>query len=201
MKTLSIAAAFAAVLTVTAAHASPAKVGEPAPAFTLSDSNGVVHSLADFAGKTVVLEWTNHECPFVVKHYGAGNMQNQQAAAKDGGTVWLTINSSAPGKQGHVDGAAANRIHGDAKAASAAYLLDASGDTGRAYAAKTTPHMYVIDPAGVLQYAGAIDSIPSADQADIPKATQYVSSALGELAGGKAVSMAVTQPYGCSIKY
>ncbi|MGQ0799475.1 MAG: redoxin domain-containing protein [Pseudomarimonas sp.] len=201
MKYLSIATAFASILAVTAAQANPAKVGEPAPAFTLTDSNGVEHSLADFAGKTVVLEWTNHECPFVKKHYGSSNMQAQQTAATANGTVWLTINSSAAGKQGNVDGSTANRLRSEAKAANTAYLLDAAGVTGRLYAAKTTPHMYVIDPAGVLRYAGAIDSIPSADAADIPKATQYVSTALAELSAGKPVTTAVTQAYGCSVKY
>jgi len=201
MKTFSMAAALASILAVTAAQANPAKVGEPAPSFSLTDSNGTTHSLADFKGKTVVLEWTNHLCPFVVKHYGADNMQAQQRAATGSEVVWLTINSSAAGKQGHVDAATANRLQADAKAASTAYLFDTSGVTGQAYAAKTTPHMYVIDPEGVLRYAGAIDSIPSADQADIPKAQQYVNTALAELAAGKPVTTAVTQPYGCSVKY
>ena len=184
-----------------AASAHAATVGQPAPAFTLTDSKGQTHSLADFKGKTVVLEWTNHECPFVKKHYGAENMQAQQGSAASDGVVWLTINSGAPGKQGHVDAATAERIHGEHKAAQAAYLFDPQGQVGRAYGAKTTPHMYVIDPTGVLRYAGAIDSIPSADQDDIPKATQYVSSALAELAAGKPVGTPVTQPYGCSVKY
>jgi hypothetical protein len=178
-----------------------AKVGQPAPAFSLVDSTGQTRSLADYAGKTVVLEWTNHECPFVKKHYGAENMQAQQRDATADGVVWLTVNSSAPGQQGHVDGGAAEQIRGSARAAQTAYLLDADGNVGRAYGAKTTPHMYVIDPSGVLQYAGAIDSIPSADTADIAKATQYVPQALTELAAGKPVSVAVTRPYGCSVKY
>ena len=201
MKSFSIAAAFASILAVTAAQASPAKVGELAPEFTLVDSNGVKHSLADFKGKTVVLEWTNHECPFVKKHYGSDNMQAQQRAATADGVVWLTVNSSADGKQGNVDAATANRLRSEAKAANTAYLFDTLGATGRAYAAKTTPHMYVIDPAGVLRYAGAIDSIATADTADIAKATQYVPAALTELAANQAVTTAVSQPYGCSIKY
>lgn len=201
MNRLALAAVFATLLSAPLAQASAAKVGEAAPAFTLTDSNGVSHSLADFAGKTVVLEWTNHECPFVVKHYGGKNMQAQQRAATDAGTVWLTVNSSAPGKQGHVDAAKANALRAEYAAAGTAYLFDSSGDTGRAYGAKTTPHMYVIDPEGVLRYAGAIDSIPSANQADIPKAEQYVSAALAELAAGKPVSTPLTQPYGCSVKY
>ena len=183
------------------AATAAAKVGQPAPAFSLVDSTGKTRSLSEFAGKTVVLEWTNHECPFVKKHYGAENMQAQQRDATADGVVWLSVNSSAPGQQGHVDGAAAEGIRGSARAAQTAYLLDPDGTTGRAYGAMTTPHMYVIAPDGVLRYAGAIDSIPSADTADIPKATQYVPQALTELATGKPVSVTVTRPYGCSVKY
>lgn len=181
--------------------ATAATVGQPAPGFTLTDSNGKAHNLADFKGKTVVLEWTNHECPFVVKHYDAKNMQAQQAAATGDEVVWLSVNSGAPGKQGNVDGAGANAIMADKGHKSTAYLLDTDGKVGKAYGAKTTPHMYVIDANGVLAYNGAIDSIPSADQADIPKATQYVTQALGELGAGKPVSVATSQPYGCSVKY
>lgn len=176
-------------------------VGQPAPGFTLTDSNGKTHSLTDFKGKTVVLEWTNHECPFVAKHYGAGNMQQQQAEASSGDVVWLSVNSGAVGKQGHVDGAGANAVIAKNGHKSAAYLLDTDGKVGQAYGAKTTPHMYVIDADGVLAYNGAIDSIPSADQADIPKATQYVRQTLGEIKAGKPVSVATTKPYGCSVKY
>lgn len=176
-------------------------VGQPAPAFELVDSTGQTRSLADFAGKTVVLEWTNHGCPFVKKHYGARNMQAQQRDATAADVVWLTVNSSAPGQQGHVDGAAAERIRADASAVQTAYLLDPEGTAGRAYGAKTTPHMYVIDPGGVLRYAGAIDSIPSADVADIAKATQYVPQALAQLAAGQPVSVQVSRPYGCAVKY
>lgn len=183
------------------AAAAEAKVGAAAPQFTLTDSTGRTHSLADHAGKTVVLEWTNHECPFVKKHYGAGNMQAQQRNTTADDIVWLTINSSAPGKQGHVDGAGAERVRTDARAAQTAYLLDPEGNVGRAYGAKTTPHMYIIDPDGVLRYAGAIDSIPSADTDDIAKAVQYVPQALSELAAGQPVSVAVTRPYGCAVKY
>ena len=183
------------------AAAATAKVGEPAPAIELVDSTGKTRSLSEFAGQTVVLEWTNHECPFVGKHYGAGNMQAQQRDATSEGVVWLTVNSSAPGKQGHVDGAEAEGIRREAKAVQTAYLLDPEGTAGRAYGAKTTPHMYVIDPDGVLRYAGAIDSIPSADTGDIAGATQYVPQALAELAAGQPVSVTVTRPYGCSVKY
>jgi hypothetical protein len=197
--TLALAATF---VFIAPGHAiANAKVGEPAPGFTLVDSTGQTRTLAEFAGKTVVLEWTNHECPFVKKHYGAENMQAQQRAATAANTVWLTVNSSAPGQQGHVDGAAAEKIRSGAKAAQTAYLLDPDGSTGHAYGAKTTPHMYVIDPAGVLRYAGAIDSIPSADTGDIASATQYVPQALTELAAGTPVSVSLTRPYGCSVKY
>ena len=184
-----------------ASDTSAVKVGQPAPAFTLVDSTGKTHSLADYAGKTVVLEWTNHECPFVKKHYGSENMQKQQRAATADGIVWLSVNSGAEGEQGHVDGAEAEAIRSKAGAAQTAYLLDPQGTVGHAYGAMTTPHMYVIAPDGVLRYAGAIYSIPSADTADIPKATQYVPQALTELAAGKPVSVAVTRPYGCSVKY
>lgn len=183
-----------------AAHANVA-VGKPAPDFTLTDSNGKSHQLSSFKGKTVVLEWHNPECPFVKKHYNAGNMQAQQAAAKGDDVVWLSINSGAPGKQGALDGGAANAYLTEAKASPAGYLLDPEGTVGKLYAAKTTPHMYVIDGAGTLQYVGAIDSTPSPDSADIPNSTQYVSQALAELKAGKAVSVATTQPYGCSVKY
>lgn len=201
MKTL-LAAALTASLTFAgaAAHAA-ATVGQPAPAFTLTDTKGTSHSLADFAGKTVVLEWFNHECPFVKKHYGAGNMQKQQAAATGQGVVWLVVNSSAPGKQGHVNAEQANAILGEWKSTPTAFLLDHDGTVGRAYGAKTTPHLFVIDGTGVLRYNGAIDSNPSADAADIPGATQYVEAALGDLAANRPVARATTQPYGCSVKY
>lgn len=202
MKTL-IAAALVLALPFAAANdaRAAATVGEAAPAFTLTDSNGTAHSLGDFSGKTVVLEWFNHECPFVKKHYGAGNMQKQQDAAEANGVVWLVVNSSAPGKQGHVDGAQANTILGEWKATPTAFLLDHDGTVGQAYGAKTTPHMYVIDGSGVLRYNGAIDSTPSADAEDIPSSTQFVEVALGDLAASRAVARATTQPYGCSVKY
>jgi peroxiredoxin len=200
MKTVLAAALGTALAFASSVHAA-ATVGQPAPAFTLTDTKGTAHSLADFAGKTVVLEWFNHECPFVKKHYGAGNMQKQQAAATGKGVVWLTINSSAPGKQGHVNAEQANAILGEWKASPTAFLLDHDGTVGQAYGAKTTPHMYVIDGTGVLRYNGAIDANPSADPADIPGATQYVDAALGDLAANRAVARGTTQPYGCSVKY
>jgi peroxiredoxin len=200
---IRIASLVAGALLAMCATAVQAKamVGQPAPAFTLTDADGKTHSLADFKGKTVVLEWTNAECPFVKKHYGAGNMQAQQGEATAAGVVWLTVNSGAPGKQGAVDGAGAKAIIASSGGKQTAYLLDPTGVAGQAYGAKTTPHMYVIDGEGVLRYAGAIDSNPSADPADIPASTQYVKTALADLAAGKPVAVANTQPYGCSVKY
>ena len=203
MKNLLTAAAIA--IAVPALLAAPAManavVGQPAPAFTAVDSNGKSHSLSDFRGKTVVLEWTNEHCPFVNKFYTGGDMQRLQADAKKQGVVWLTVNSGAEGKQGHVNGAAANakmKRHGFN---STAYLLDHSGAVGKAYGARTTPHMFVINPAGTLVYAGGIDNMPTADPADIPRAQNFVTKALADLAAGKAVATATSRPYGCSVKY
>ncbi len=179
--------------------ASPV-VGQAAPAFTLTDTKGQSHSLADFAGKTVVLEWTNHECPFVVKHY-SGNMQSLQKQFGTDDVVWLSVISSAPGKQGHVTATKADELTSSRNAMPDAVLFDETGVTGKAYDAKTTPHMYVIDKKGVLQYMGGIDSIPSAKVDDIAKATPYFSDALTAVLSGNPASPAVTKPYGCSIKY
>ncbi|WP_395794088.1 redoxin domain-containing protein [Aquimonas sp.] len=197
---LALASLIAFGASLGAAQAAP-QIGAAAPEFSLTDADGNTRSLSEFRGKTVVLEWTNHECPFVKKHYNGTNMQAQQRAAAESGVVWLTLNSSAAGKQGHVDASTAKQIAGDWNAANAAYLFDADGTVGRAYAAKTTPHMYVIDGEGVLRYNGAIDSIPSADVADIADAVQYVPTGLSELSAGGSISTSVTQPYGCSIKY
>jgi len=190
----------AAVLVATTAAAAPS-VGEPAPSFSTTDSRGKTVALGDFAGKYVVLEWTNDGCPFVQKHYSSGNMQALQKDATDDGAVWLSVISSAPGKQGHVDGAGADALTRSRDAHPTHVLLDESGDVGRLYGAKTTPHMFIVDPKGTLIYAGGIDSIPSADPADIPKAKPYVKLALAEAMAGKPVSEAVTKPYGCSVKY
>jgi peroxiredoxin len=176
-------------------------IGQPAPAFTSVDSDGRTQSLAQYQGKVVVLEWNNPQCPFVRKHYGAGNMQKQQAEAAAAGVVWLTVNSGAPGKQGQLDAAAAKAYVTEQKAKPAAYLIDSDGTVGRAYAAKTTPQIAIIDRDGVLRYNGAIDSIPSADVEDIGEATQYARQALAEIAAGKPVSVATSEPYGCSVKY
>ncbi len=189
------------MLTTPVVLAAEAKIGAPAPAFTLTDTAGNPRALSEFAGKTVVLEWTNHECPFVMKHYNGENMQRQQAGATSNGVVWLVVNSSAPGKQGHVSPKQAEKIQAEWNARQTHYLFDTAGDTGQVYGAKVTPHMYVIDGEGILRYNGAIDSIPSANPSDLAKAEQFVEIALAELAAGKPVTRALTQPYGCSIKY
>lgn len=182
--------------------ASPQAVaGQPAPLFALEDAAGKDHSLADFKGKFVVLEWVNFGCPFVRKHYGSGNMQSLQAAYTEKGVVWLSICSSASGKQGHFEGEALKEQLAEEKIKASFYLLDPDGQVGQAYGAKTTPHMYVIDPAGKLIYAGGIDDIPSADVEDIPKAKNYVRLALDAALAGQPVETATSQPYGCSVKY
>jgi peroxiredoxin len=183
-----------------AAFAGP-KVGAPAPDFAGTDTAGEVHRLSDYRGRIVVLEWTNHDCPYVRKHYEAGNMQAQQREASEAGAVWLSVISSAPGKQGHVTPDQADRLTAERDAAPTAVILDPDGTIGRAYAARTTPHMYVIDADGVLRYMGGIDDIPSSNPADIPAAKQYVRAALAAVGAGEPVPDAVTRPYGCSVKY
>lgn len=178
-----------------------ANVNETAPGFSLLNSQGEQVSLADFAGKKVILEWTNHDCPYVKKHYGADNMQALQRQYTEDDVVWLSIISSAPGKQGYVDAEQANQLTTSRNASPTHVLFDPDGTVGKDYKAKTTPHMYIIDKEGVLQYAGAIDSIKSANPADIPKATNYVSVGMDALAAGSSPDPAVTVPYGCSIKY
>lgn len=190
------ALALAVVMPVTAA-----KVGDKAPDFSVTDSNGKTHTLADFKGKWVVLEWHNQGCPYVKKHYGSGHMQKLQKEWTAKGVVWLTVISSAKGQQGYVTREQANAYLAEQKAAPSAVLLDPMGTMGMAYAAKTTPHMYVISPDGVLLYNGAIDDKPTTDVADVPGATNYLNAALNEAMAGKAVSMPATKPYGCSVKY
>ena len=176
-------------------------VGQPVPDFTLADSNGRSVSLSQFRGRTVVLEWNNPECPFSRKHYDSGNMQRTQAAATREGVVWLTINSGAPGNQGHMDGAETNAFLASSGASPTAYLLDPRGEVGRAYGAMTTPHMYVINGEGTLVYAGAIDDRPTADPDDIEGARNHVLAALAELRAGRPVSVPSSRPYGCNVKY
>lgn len=175
--------------------------GAAAPAFSVQDANGQTRTLAEFRGRTVVLEWTNDGCPYVRKHYDAGNMQTLQREATADSVVWLQVISSAPGEQGYLDGAGARaRVQTD-NAAPTATLLDPTGVMGRAYGARTTPHMYIIDGQGVLRYQGAIDDRPSARPASLEGATNYVRAALADLAAGRAVQTAQTTPYGCSVKY
>jgi hypothetical protein len=192
--------AFSSLFFASAVIAAP-EVGKPAPEFTLTDSNGETHNLADFRGQHVVLEWLNHDCPFVRKFYGAGQMQAWQKEVTDAGDVWLVINSSAVGKQGHLTPAAANEVSQSKNAAHTALLLDHDGNVGRAFGARVTPHMYVINPEGVLIYNGAIDSIPSANPADIEKAEAYVMTAWNASREGRPVEKAVTRAYGCGVKY
>jgi peroxiredoxin len=178
-----------------------AKVGAPAPAFELKDMNGKMVKLSDFAGKTVVLEWFNAECPFVKKHYESKNMQSIQEEYTKKGVVWLVVNSSAKGKQGHLDEASAKDIQAKWKIVASNILLDPTGATGKAYGAKTTPHMYIVDGKGTLVYNGAIDSNPSTDAADIPTSKNFVKMGLTEVLAGKPITNASNAPYGCSVKY
>ncbi len=201
MPLLKLAAAFiAGVLMTATAHAAP-EVGKPAPDFSATDANGKTVKLSDFRGKIAVLEWTNDGCPYVKKHYGSGNMQSLQKDAAAKGIVWLTIISSAPGKQGYVDGTAANLLTISRGAAPTAVLLDPEGAVGHLYDARTTPHMFIVNAKGTLVYMGGIDDKATAEVADIPAAKNYVRAALDEVAAGKPVSEPVTRPYGCSVKY
>lgn len=178
-----------------------ATVEQPAPAFSATTADGRSIDLASLRGKTVVLEWTNHDCPYVKKHYESGNIPAQQKAAAAQGVVWLQVISSAPGQQGFVDGPTAAKLNASRSAAPSATLLDPSGTIGKAYGAQTTPHLYVITPEGKLAYKGGIDSIATAKTEDIAKADPYVKLALADLAAGRKVAQANTRPYGCSIKY
>jgi hypothetical protein len=189
-----------ALLVPKVAAAAP-QIGQPAPAFTSTDSKGASVSLNQYRGKTVVLEWTNADCPYTRKHYTSGNMQGVQALAQKNGVVWLTVISSAPGKQGYVNGPAADALTTSRGASPTAVLLDPSGAVGRLYGAKTTPHMFVIDKNGTLQYMGGIDSLATAEVDDIPKAEPYLKEAMLAVTQGAPVAHPVTKPYGCSIKY
>lgn len=175
--------------------------GEQAPDFTLTDTQGQSHSLSDYGGKYVVLEWVNHECPFVIKHYDSGNMQDLQNEYTGKDVIWLSINSSAPGKQGHYSPEQAGQLTQEKQAQPTAYLLDSDGTVGQLYGAKTTPHMFVIAPDGTLIYQGAIDDMPSTDVSDIARARNYVQLALNAAMAGKPVEVPATKSYGCSVKY
>ena len=201
---LVLGASAAALLTAAAlvfSSANAAPPGDAAPGFSEVNTAGKAVSLADFKGKTVVLEWTNNGCPFVQKHYNSKNMQNTQAAATADGVVWLSVISSKPGAQGNVTPAQADKLTTDRGAKPTHVLLDPDGSMGRAYGAKTTPHIYIITPDGKIAYNGAIDSIQSNRVEDIPKATNYVTAALANLEAGKAPDPALTVPYGCDVKY
>jgi cytochrome oxidase Cu insertion factor (SCO1/SenC/PrrC family) len=196
-----LAGAASLALFLGAAQAAPA-IGQPAPAFTLTDINGQKHNLADYKGKTVVLEWVNPECPFVVKHYeGSGNLPATQKAAVADGAVWLTINSGHAGAQGDFAPAKVKDWQQKTGAASTAYLRDQDGKVGKQYDARHTPTLFIVDPTGNLVYAGGIDSISSTDVDDISKATNYVKAALSDLKAGRPVAKATTKAYGCSVKY
>ena len=184
-----------------AVPAAPATVGQPAPAFTLRDTAGRAVSLADFKGRHVVLEWVNPGCPYVQRHYEAANMQGTQKGATQRGVVWLAVNSTAADARDYLAPAALGAWMSSQQAAASATLMDPEGQVGRAYGARTTPHLYVIDPRGTLVYAGGIDDRPRARIAEMPGATNHVRKALDELVAGKPVSTPVTQPYGCSVKY
>ena len=188
-------------LTICPSAWAAAQVGQPAPAFSVVDTQGRTRTLQEFKGKLVVLEWTNHECPYVRKHYGAGNMQALQQQATSDGVVWLSVISSAPGQQGHVSADQADQLTSSRHARPTAVLLDPQGVMGRAYGAQTTPHLYIVSPDGRLLYNGGIDSIASPNPADIAKATPLLRNALQEARAGKPVTAAMTRPYGCSVKY
>jgi hypothetical protein len=182
------------------AQAAPS-VGQPAPDFTLKDTTGKAVKLSDYRGKYVVLEWTNPGCPYVRKHYNSGNMPATQQDALAKGAVWLSINSTEKSSWDYMEPAKLTAWQKERKAAPSATLLDEEGTVGKAYGARTTPHMYIVNPQGQLVYAGGIDSIPSSDPDDIKKAVNYVKQGLGEALAGKPISQATTRPYGCSIKY
>jgi peroxiredoxin len=195
------AGAAAGPLAVGRSTSAAARVGEPAPTFAATATTGGAVSLEAYRGKVVVLEWTNHDCPYVRKHYESGNMQALQKETTDQGVVWLTIISSAPGEQGHVSPAEANTLTTKRSAAPTAVLLDPKGTIGKMYGATNTPHMYVIDPSGKLAYAGAIDDRPTSRKGDVAGANNYVRAALQAVATGQPVKTPVTRAYGCTVKY
>ncbi len=189
------------LMTLSAPALAKVTTGSVATDIQVLDSNNNLRTLSEFKGKKVVLEWTNHRCPYVKKHYGSGNMQSLQKQAAADGVVWLSVISSAPGKQGHVSAERANELTTSRGASPTAVLLDNAGTAGRAYEAKTTPHMYVIDEQQILVYQGAIDSNRSARQSTIEGATNYVTAALASLKAGTPVEVSQSQPYGCTVKY
>ncbi len=201
MKTKSILAILASLATTTLLALDSPPVGSAAPDFSLTDAKGQTHSLSQYKGKYVVLEWFNPECPFVKKHYGSGNMQKLQEEYTRKGVVWLTIDSNAPGSEGNMTPEQAEKVAAAWKTHQTALLLDPEGKAGRAYGAKNTPNMVVISPEGKIAYEGAIDSKATPNPSDIPTSTNYVKVALDESLAGKPVTTANTKPYGCSVKY
>jgi alkyl hydroperoxide reductase subunit AhpC len=201
MNARRLSLATAVILLASALAMFAVRVGETAPDFTATDSNGKIHHLADYRGKYVVLEWHNNGCPYTRKHYDSGNMENLQREWTARGVIWFTVISSAPGKQGYVTAEQENQYLQQMHAVPTAALLDPSGDLGHLYGARTTPDMFIINPEGVLIYEGAIDNRPTPDASDIPGAVNYVSQALTEAMAGRPVSVPVSQPYGCSVKY
>ncbi len=181
--------------------AGAVKTGDAAPDFRVTDANGKAQTLSQYRGKYVVLEWTNKDCPYTRKHYVSGNMQALQKEWTGKGVVWLTVLSSAPGKEGYMDASAEQKQLEQLHAGPTAALLDPRGEVGHLYEARTTPHMFVIDPNGKLIYQGAIDDRSTADPDDVKGARNYVSEALSESMAGKPVMSATTRPYGCSVKY
>ena len=201
MKTKLLLSAIACLASTALFAADSPPVGSTAPDFSVTDSKGKTHSLSQYKGKYVVLEWFNPDCPFVKKHYGSGNMQKLQEEFTGKGVVWLSVDSSAPGKEGNLSPEQAEKKMTEWKTKSTAFLIDADGKAGQAYGAKNTPHMFVINPEGKIIYEGAIDSKASANPNDIPSSTNYVRVALDEAMAGKKVSNPTTRPYGCSVKY
>jgi len=201
MKFKTLFGLLSAILGLASLAPARVEIGSPAPDFNLTDIDGRVHQLSSYRGQTVVLEWVNPECPFVVKHYESGNLPRTQAEATAQGVVWLLINSARPGAQGDFNKTEAHAWQTQTGAAATAYIRDSDGSVGRLYDAKTTPHLFIITADGTLVYDGAIDSIRSTRQSDIAKAENYVTSALGALARGEPVKTPVTRPYGCTIKY
>jgi AhpC/TSA family len=201
MKSLRYAILTIGILAVLVVSALAVRVGEPAPDFTSMDSNGKNQRLSDYKGKYVVLEWHNQGCPYTKKHYESGNMQRLQKEWTGKGVIWLTVISSAPGTQGFVTPSQENDYLKQMGAAPSAVLMDPGGSLGHLYGAKTTPHMYIIDPSGTLIYNGAIDDHPTSDAGDIKNSKNYVTSALTEALAGKPVTDSATRPYGCSVKY
>jgi len=197
----SVTGTMIAAVSLATPLAAAQKNGTISQDFKLTDVNGKTVQLSQFRGKTVILEWHNPGCPFVAKHYNSGNMQATQKAARQQGAIWLTINSGAKGKQGHMTGAEATALIDRQDIQSSNYLFDTKGVVGKAYGARTTPHMYIIDGEGILVYQGGIDDKPTANPADIKQARNHVLGALKEMKSGDTISIAQSRPYGCSVKY